>query len=523
MASASFEGLERALFEEAGDALFLFDPESDELLRVNPAAERLTQVPRGEMLRMSATYWFRLGGGGRGGRERLRQSASKSGVLSTPEGYLLRTRDEGVWIPINMVISRLHVKPKTLALITAHDMRAQREAEERLKKLNVFLDSIVANVPLMLFVKDAASLRFELFNKAGETLLGYTQRDLLGKNDYDFFPREEADFFIQKDREVLDGKKLVEIPEEEIQTKRGLRTLHTLKIPILDEKGTPRYLLGISQDITARKRLREFAAQSERLASIGRLAAGVAHEINNPLSVVGNNLNVLERDCSGLLRLLAAYRDEAEASSAQAKPSASIAEEIDLPYLLENLIPLLKRTREGLERVTRIVHSLRGHARFDPVSRVEVDIPDLLATCFDILQVRLRERRIEIERDYRNPTRVRCVFSDIHQVMVNLLINACQALEAMPASHQGKIRVTVQPEGDEVIVEIADNGPGIAPTDLPCLFDPFFTTKDVRQGSGLGLWISHGIINAHGGRIEVQSQPGTGTCFRVTLPVRGEA
>src|SRR5207244_4028215 len=103
--------------------------------------------------------------------------------------------------------------------ITARDQRQQHEAYAQQRKLNAFLDSIVENVPIMLFVKDAESLRFELFNKAGEELLGYSRHDLIGKNDYDFFPKQEADFFIQKDREVLAGKKLVEIPEEEIETK----------------------------------------------------------------------------------------------------------------------------------------------------------------------------------------------------------------------------------------------------------------------------------------------------------------
>lgn len=237
------EGLDEALFEEAGDALFLFDPDTDALLAVNAAAERLTGLPRASLLQSPATYWFRFGGkGGKGGTSRLRQKASESGV-HVQENYLLRTGQDGVWVPVNLMISRLHVQPRTLALVTARDLRGQRKAEAELRKSTTFLDSIVDNVPLMLFVKEAESLRFELFNKAGEELLGYRRTDLIGKNDYDFFPREEADFFIRKDREVLAGNKLVDIPEEEIQTARGLRTLHTRKIPILDEKGEPLYLL----------------------------------------------------------------------------------------------------------------------------------------------------------------------------------------------------------------------------------------------------------------------------------------
>lgn len=514
------EGLEQALFEEAGDALFLFDPESDDLLAVNAAAERLTKLPREDLLKQSATYWFRFGGkGGKGGSTRLRQKAGDSGV-HVQENYLLRTGQEGVWVPVNLMISRLHVQPRTLALITARDIRGQRKAEAELRKLNTYLDSIVDNVPLMLFVKEAESLRFELFNKAGEDLLGYRRADLIGKNDYDFFPKEEADFFIRKDREVLAGNKLVDIPEEEIQTARGLRTLHTMKIPILDEKGEPLYLLGISEDITDRKRMRDLLTQSERLAAIGRLSAGVAHEINNPLAVVANNLTVLERDCLGLLRVIDAYEARESAPDRTDVPTvAEAAEDVDLPYVRDNLQRLLQRTREGLERVTRIVDSLRGHARFEPARRQAVDPADLLESCVEILQKRVRDRDIRIERAFESVPRIEGIYSDLHQVFINLLLNACQAIETMPAGHPGRIGLVVRRERNTVVVEVVDNGCGIPPADLPLLFDPFFTTRDVREGSGLGLWISHSIIEAHGGRLEVESRQGESTCFRVVLSV----
>jgi PAS domain S-box-containing protein len=524
MPNQQFEGLERALFEDAGDALFLFDPDSDQLLAVNATAERLTKLLRADLLRKPATYWFRFGGkGSKPGKDKLREAAGHSGVFHAQSGYMMRTAEDGVWIPVNLTVSRLHVQPKTLALITARDMREQREAEEQLNKLNVFLDSIVANVPLMLFVKDAEHLRFQLFNKAGEDLLGYRQADLLGKNDYDFFPKEEADFFIQKDREVLNGKKLVDIAEEEIQTAHGIKVLHTMKIPLLDDQGQPRYLLGISEDITDRKRMRDYLAQNERLASIGRLSAGVAHEINNPLAFVSNNLTVLERDCLGLLQMIDLYEQErgplGRAAPAALEKVEALAQEIDLPYIRDNLRRIMNSTKEGLDRVTRIVSSLRGHARIAPVQRQEVHLPDLLDTCLEILQVRLRERGIHVERDFSNPPKVRCIFSDIHQVLLNLLLNACQAIEAMPADHPGRIRVSVRQAAEDLLLEVSDNGCGIPPNDLPCLFDPFFTTRDVREGSGLGLWISHTIINAHGGRLEVDSQPGRGTTFRVVLPL----
>jgi two-component system NtrC family sensor kinase len=682
------EGLSQALFEEAGDALFLLDPDTEQLLAVNACAERLTQLARTDLMRRPASYWFRFGG--QGGRERLRQAASKSGVFHAQDGFFLRTRDDGVWVPVNLTVSRLHVRPRVLALITARDVREQRaayaelqrvvsegkQAEEKQRKLTAFLDSIVENVPIMLFVKDADSLRFELFNKAGEELLGYQRSDLIGKSDYDFFPKAEADFFAAKDREVLAGKKLVDIPEEEIETKSGLKVLHTLKIPILDDKGTPRYLLGISEEITARRaleetqrqyaeareryaheleaknqalaesesryrslteatldaivvadaqgsivlfnpaaeklfdyrgadvlgqplfqllpasaseslrrdlqryraeaaseyvgqvvelqgrrrdgsefpmelalsalgqgeslqllaairdlternRLRLILSQSEKLASVGRLSAGIAHEINNPLAYAANNLTVLERDCATLLNVLDLYDSErarlqAIAPDVTARIQA-LADEADLPYIRDNLGRLLQRTKEGLDRVTRIVHSLRGHARTGPATRQDASIPDLCESSLEIIQAKTRRRGIRIERDYANPPKIRCVSSDISQVLLNLLVNACQAIEAKPGDEEGCIRISVRPQGAELRIEIADNGCGIAPENQARLFDPFYTTKDVHEGSGLGLWISHNIVTAHGGRLEVDSQPGQGTRFRVLLPLRQHA
>jgi PAS domain S-box-containing protein len=181
--------------------------------------------------------------------------------------YTLKRLDGSVFpgIVISSVIYS-HGKPVGLrgAIV---DITQRKQQEEELLRTNTLLDLIIENIPDMIFLKDAGDLRFVRFNRAGEALLGHSRSDLLGKNDYDLFPKEQADFFTEKDREVLRGKELMDIPEEPIQTgNRGERTLHTKKVPILDANGEPEYLLGISEDITERKQM-----ETERQQNYERL------------------------------------------------------------------------------------------------------------------------------------------------------------------------------------------------------------------------------------------------------------
>ncbi len=171
------------------------------------------------------------------------------------------------WVELSAVKINWKGKPATLNFMI--DITDRRRTEEEIQKANTLLNSIVENIPNMIFLKDARELRFTRFNRAGEELLGHFRGDLLGKNDYDLFPTEQADFFTEKDREVLRGKEILDIPEEFIQTRnRGERILHTKKVPILDTNGKPEYLMGISEDITDRKRAEEKEKETHALLRI---------------------------------------------------------------------------------------------------------------------------------------------------------------------------------------------------------------------------------------------------------------
>jgi PAS domain S-box-containing protein len=271
-----------------------------------------------------------------------------------------------------------------------------------------------------------------------------------------------------------------------------------------------------------RHQMRARVNQSEKLASLGMLSAGVAHEINNPIAYVGNNLAVLERDVGFLLSLLAIY-EKAKGSLAATEPAlvqeiARRSAEFDLPYVKGSMAKLLHSTRQGVRRVAHIVENLRGFARVDRALVDRADIHEALKMALEMIRGRLDRRNITVVENLGELPQVAGSPTQLNQVFLNLLVNAMQAIDSAHRT-DGRIQLNAGVKGAEVVVEVADNGCGIPEEVLPQIFNPFFTTKAVGDGTGLGLSITHSMVQDHGGRLEVDSTPGQGTRFRVILPV----
>lgn len=362
-------------------------------------------------------------------------------------------------------------------------------------KIDGFLESIIENLPDMIFVKEAKTLQFVLLNCAGENLLGFKREELYGKSDFDFFPHEQASFFIEKDREVLATGTPVTIPEESINTRlNGTRILRTKKIPIIGRNGEPLFLLGISEDITAQKTVeieaKKIRALENSNTDLQRFAAVVSHEIKEPIRTIFNGLSLLEKELREKLN------------------SASEA--------------LLKRVLGGMSRLHYLVQDLSNYSRANANNSVceNFECDDAYRSALLNLESLIQSVGLKISCS-RLP-RIKGNITQIVQVFQNLISNAIKYRGSAPPS----IAVCAEELDEEWMISVRDNGVGISPGDQAAIFEPFkraCATSSNSDGVGLGLAICRQIIERHGGRIWVESNGTEGSTFRFTLPKQGVA
>jgi signal transduction histidine kinase len=248
------------------------------------------------------------------------------------------------------------------------------------------------------------------------------------------------------------------------------------------------------------------------------MVAGVAHEINNPLAFVGNNVAVMQRDMAAIRRLLDLYKQADGALPEKLRREiADLEEQMDLTYTLGNLDGLFARSRDGLRRIQQIVKDLRDFARLDESDLGEVDLNAGIDSTLNIIQGHAKRKHVKLVPELGDIPRITCYPAKVNQVVMNLVGNA------IDASHDnGEVVIRTKADGQYVTIEVQDNGSGIPPAIRQKIFDPFFTTKPQGEGTGLGLSISYGIVRDHGGVISVDSEEGKGSCFRVKLPVKAE-
>jgi len=255
--------------------------------------------------------------------------------------------------------------------------------------------------------------------------------------------------------------------------------------------------------------------QAEKMASIGQLAAGVAHEINNPIAFVYSNLAMLKQYVDGLLELVSVYERAEGALGGEAALLDEIRrtkERLDLAFVRDDLENLVAESLDGVQRVRRIVQYLRDFSHAGETERQVVNLHRGIDSALGVAAAEITNKA-QVIKEYGHVPDIECMAAQLNQVFLNLLMNAAEAIE-----RDGVITIRTGSDDKWVWVEVEDNGRGIRQEDQGRIFEPFFTTKPVGQGTGLGLALSYGVVNQHGGTIEVSSTPGKGSVFRVRLP-----
>lgn len=377
----------------------------------------------------------------------------------------------------------------------------RQHAEEALRASEHFLNSIIENIPDTIFVKDASTLRFVRLNKAGEQLLGYRREDLLDKSVHDLFPEPEAAFFDAKDRDVLESRQLVNIPEEPVQTRYGPRLVHTMKIPILDVRGDPRFLLGISRDITEQKRaeaeLRESErryqevqmalAHANRVMTMGQLTASISHEIKQPIAASATNAQ------AGLLWLKAQ------------------------PPNLEEVRLAFDRINKDMKRASEVMNRIHGLVKKAPPMMERLRINDAIDEVIALMRSEILKHDIVVHRALARA--LPDIDGDrvaLQQVILNLLMNAVEAMSVVDDGPREMTVSTSQAPAGDVLVSVSDSGPGLIDGDAEHVFEPFYSSK--ASGMGMGLAICRAIVETHGGRLWASANTPRGAVFQFVVP-----
>jgi two-component system, NtrC family, sensor kinase len=394
------------------------------------------------------------------------------------------------------------------------DITARKHSEERLRAL-------FRAIPDLLF-RIRADGTFIDWNDGSPEPTALPPEAFMGKKIQHLpMPRAFIDQTLTNVLHVIRGGSLAVYEYELEKQDQGIQRYEARVV-----RSGPDEAVCIVRNITDRKLMEERQGQlirAEKLASLGQLAAGIAHEINNPVSYVSSNLRMLDKYISGLLPLLRLQHEllqgedggERSLSAEQLTRLRELWEKADVENLLADLPEVIQESLTGTRRITEIVQSLRSFSREDSGMPQAVDLNAELESTLRMVWNELKYK-CELLRDFGPLPPVTCHPTQIAQVFTNLLVNASQAIETF-----GEIRIRTRLQESEAVVEISDTGKGMPEETLSKLFTPFFTTKPRGQGTGLGLSISRDIIHRHGGRIEVRSEPGKGSTFTVYLPTAG--
>ena len=412
----------------------------------------------------------------------------------------------------------------------------QAEAASPLARFRYLID----NTPAIIYCTvPSGDFKMTFVSKNVFHVLGYHPEDMVADANFWFdhiHPEDMPHIFSSLAQLFTEGQRTYEYRFRAADGE--YRWMHDTLRLVRDECGVPLEVMGALTDITVRKQMEQTLQargeeqqqliarlraaqdqllQSEKMASIGQLAAGIAHEINNPIGFVNSNMGALQNYVATLFGVIDSYEKAGAPHPGLSAQLAAVRQQADLDFLREDVGALVSESLDGLKRVRDIVQALKDFSHIGATEWQPANLHHGLDSTLNIVSNEIKYKAT-IDKQYGSLPDVSCVLSQLNQVFMNLLVNAGQAIR-----ERGVITIRTGSEKGWVWIKIADTGGGIAPQHLKRIFEPFFTTKPVGSGTGLGLSLSYGIVNKHGGRIEVVSEPGRGTCFTIWLPIARDA
>ncbi|HEY3329727.1 MAG TPA: ATP-binding protein [Capsulimonadaceae bacterium] len=390
-----------------------------------------------------------------------------------------------------------------------------------------FFRRILDAMPDLVLVKGPGS-RILWANRAFCEYYGMTPSELRSLIDAPFVEPDYTLQYVLDDARVFETGEVLDIPVEPVTSGSGVvRSFHTIKAPICDPQGTVLFSVGTSRDITDQREVEEANQQAVRLDALGRLAAGIAHEVNTPIQFIGDNLHFLKQSFSELAELLEACRRLNDFPDPSIAPSlikslAEVAAKVDVGYVVDEVPHALDESLSGISTVARLVSAMKEYSSPRDAETASVDLNRAIENAVLISKNEWRYvAEVELALDTHMPF-VPGYAGMLNQALVNMIVNAANAISDVNqrgAGHLGRIRITSSFDDHWSIIRISDNGSGIPQAIRHRIFDPFFTTREVGTGCGQGLAVVHTIIaRKHGGKIDVESQVGEGTTFTIRLP-----
>ena len=502
-------------FDSISDSISLIDADQ-KIIRCNEATGKLLGRTYGDIINQPCWQLFH---GAEGPIQNCPFVRAKRSLQS--ETTTVKHDDRWLEVTVDPLLSDTGVLSGAVHIV--RDVTERVTLTNSIQEINELFKLFMRYSPIYTFIKVVTENESYVLQSSDNfiDMTGISAADMAGKTMHQLFSADFADKIVADDLQVMKAQKVFRL-EEELHG----HTYITYKFPIETSSGR-NLLAGYSIDITdlrqAEESLRMVQTQlmhNDKLASIGQLAAGVAHEINNPMGFVSSNMITLGKYIEKYNRYIDQIEVELRSSSSGLlpEPVRALRQSLKLDYVMRDVTVLVEENIEGIDRVKRIVQDLQTFSRADSSSIGAANLNSCMDSTINIVNNEIRYSA-ELTREYSDLPKVHCNVQQINQVFMNLLINASHAIKSK-GEEIGEIVVRTWSDQDNVFTSVSDNGCGIAPENQSRIFDAFYTTKEIGKGTGLGLSISSSIIRKHGGDITLTSEMGVGSTFTVRLPLK---